>query len=122
MSHVVQIRTEVRDVGALRQAAARLSLPAPQYGKVRLFSAEQEGWAVPLPGWQYPVVFDVGSGAAHFDNYEGRWGEQRQLDQLLQGYAVEKAKLEARKQGYSVSEQSLADGSIKLTVQVGGAA
>ena len=35
--------------------------------------------------------------------------------------AVEKAKLEARKKGHSVSEQKLTDGSIKLTIQVGGA-
>lgn len=36
--------------------------------------------------------------------------------------AVEKARIEARKRGHSVMEQSLADGSIKLTVQIGGAA
>lgn len=36
--------------------------------------------------------------------------------------AFEKAKLEARKQGHTVREQPLSDGSIKLTVQVGGAA
>jgi hypothetical protein len=35
--------------------------------------------------------------------------------------AVEKAKIEARKHGHSVVEHSLPDGSIKLTVQVGGA-
>jgi hypothetical protein len=34
---------------------------------------------------------------------------------------VEKARLEARKQGYDVVEQALGDGSIKLTVHVGGA-
>ena len=34
---------------------------------------------------------------------------------------VEKAKLEAHKAGHCVTEQSLADGSIKLTVQVGRA-
>ncbi|WP_164104557.1 DUF1257 domain-containing protein [Candidatus Laterigemmans baculatus] len=122
MSHVVRIRTEVRDLAALRLATARLSVPSPQYGKVRLFSSEQTGWSVPLTNWRYPVVFDTGSGEAHFDNYQGRWGEQRYLDQLLQAYAVEKAKVEARKQGHSVSEQTLGDGSIKLTVQVGGAA
>jgi len=38
------------------------------------------------------------------------------------GGAVEKTRLEARKQGYDVAEQALADGSIKLTVQVGGGA
>ena len=36
--------------------------------------------------------------------------------------AVEKAKIEARKRGHSVYEQALPDGSIKLTIQVGGGA
>ena len=50
------------------------------------------------------------------------WGEQRQLDAFLQAYTVEKARIEARKKGHSVTEQQLADGSIKLTIQVGGGA
>ncbi len=50
------------------------------------------------------------------------WGEQRELDRFLQGYAVEKARIEARRRGHTVTEQSLADGSIKLTIQVGGVA
>jgi len=36
--------------------------------------------------------------------------------------AFEKTKLEARKKGHSVLEQPLEDGSIKLTIHVGGAA
>ena len=36
--------------------------------------------------------------------------------------AIKKTRLEARKQGYDVLEQSLADGSIKLTIQVAGGA
>ena len=36
--------------------------------------------------------------------------------------AVEKAKIEARKKGHSVIEQRLDNGSVKLTVSVGGAA
>jgi hypothetical protein len=47
------------------------------------------------------------------------WGDKRELDRFLQAYAVEKARIEARRQGHTVTEQSLADGSIKLTVQVG---
>jgi hypothetical protein len=35
---------------------------------------------------------------------------------------VERARLEARRRGHNVVEQSLADGSIKLTIQVGGTA
>jgi hypothetical protein len=57
-----------------------------------------------------------------FDNYGGRWGKQEELDRFLQAHAVEKAKLEARKQAYNVTEQTLTDGSIKIVVQVGGAA
>ena len=77
---------------------------------------------VKLPGWKYPAVFDTHSGQARFDNYNGRWGKQQHLDSFLQNYAVEKAKIESRRQGHSVTEQQLADGSIKLTVNVGGAA
>ena len=50
------------------------------------------------------------------------WGEQRELDSFLQAYAVERARIEARKRGYSFTEQSLSDGSIKVSIQVGGAA
>jgi hypothetical protein len=55
-----------------------------------------------------------------FDNYNGAWGKQCELDKLRQAYGVEKAKLEARRAGHSVSERLLADGSIKLTVSVAG--
>lgn len=50
------------------------------------------------------------------------WGNQQNLDKFLQRHAVEKASLEARRSGHSVTESQLADGSIKLTVSVGGAA
>jgi len=122
VSHIVQIKTEVRDAVAVGAACQRLKLEAPTQGTAKLFSSSATGVIVNLPGWRYPAVFDTQSGQARYDNYEGRWGEQVQLDRFLQGYAVEKAKLEARKKGHTVTEQSLADGSIKLTVSVGGAA
>jgi hypothetical protein len=37
-------------------------------------------------------------------------------------YAVERAKIEARKKGHTVTEQTLPSGEIKLTIRVGGAA
>ena len=48
------------------------------------------------------------------------WGKQKELDKFLQTYACEKARIEARKQGYTVTEQPLTDGSIKLMIQVTG--
>jgi hypothetical protein len=37
----------------------------------------------------------------------------------LQAYAVEAAKLEARKKGYAFSEQQLQNGSIRLEIREG---
>ena len=122
MSHVVQIQTEVRDQMAIRAACGRLVLPEPVYGEVQLYSSREVGWAVRLPGWRYPVVCDVEAAKIAYDNFGGRWGESRQLDRFLQGYAVERARIEARRKGHTVTEQALADGSIKLVIQVGGAA
>ena len=122
MSHVVQIQTQVRDPAAARAACERLHLPLPTQGTVELFSESVTGLVVQLPGWMYPVVCDVNSGALKFDNFNGHWGDQKELDRFLQAYAVEKTKIEARKKGLSVMEQPLADGSIKLTVQVKGGA
>ncbi|MEK6248954.1 MAG: DUF1257 domain-containing protein, partial [Planctomycetales bacterium] len=103
-------------------ACHRLSLAEPTQGKAKLFSSEAEGLIVKLPEWQYPLVCDLASGQLRYDNYAGHWGDQKHLDQFLQAYAVEKAKLEARNRGHGVTEQSLSDGSIKLTVQVAGGA
>ena len=122
MSHIVQIKTEVRDPVAVQTACQRLGLEAPVPGTVTLFAAEASGLLVRLPGWIYPAVFDTRSGQVRFDNYGGRWGEQVQLDRFLQAYAVEKATLEARRKGHTVTEQTLDNGSIKLTVTIGGAA
>ena len=122
MSHNVTIKTEVRDAAAVRAACQRLRLPTPVEGVHELYAGYVAGLGVQLPDWHYPVVCDLATGQVQYDNYEGSWGAQRHLDAFLQGYAVEKAKIEARRQGYACSEQQLQDGSIKLTVNVGGAA
>ena len=47
------------------------------------------------------------------------WGPSAELDRLMQSYAVEKPLREARKQGHAVTEQTLCDGHIKLTIHMG---
>jgi hypothetical protein len=121
MSHVVQIQTQIRDAAAVLAACRRLGLPEPILGTHKLFNGTATGLAVRLPDWNYPVVCELVSGEARYDNYNGRWGDQQQLDRFLQAYAVEKARIEARKKGHSVVEQTLPNGSIKLVIQVGGA-
>jgi hypothetical protein len=120
MSHIVQIKTQVRDATAVQAACARLKLKPPWQGTAKLFAESATGLMVELPEWRYPVVFDLTSGEVKFDNYQGHWGQQAQLDKFLQSYAAEKTKLAARRQGHAVTEQTLPDGSIKLTIAVGG--
>jgi hypothetical protein len=119
LSHIVSIKTEVRDAQAVAEACRRLGLPEPVTGTATLFSGEATGLLVRLPDWNYPVVFDPAAGQVQFDNYGGAWGDRKHLDRFMQVYAVEKARLEARKRGHNVVEQSLPDGSIKLTIQMG---
>jgi hypothetical protein len=122
LSHIVEIKTEVRDEAAVRAACTRLQLPTPEHKTVRLFSATATGLCVQLPGWTYPVVANLQTGQVSYDNYHGHWGEQSRLSQFLQAYSVEKCRIEARRKGHSVSETRLQDGSIRVTVKVGGAA
>ena len=122
MSHVVTLKTEVRDATAVRAACQRLNLPAPVQGMAKLFSGQVAGMAEQLPDWQNPVVCDTTSGQLKYDNFNGRWGDPAQLDRFLQAYAVERARAEARRRGHAVTEAQLPDGSIKLTIQVAGGA
>jgi hypothetical protein len=116
MSHIVTIETRVHDPAAVAAACTRLGLAAPVQGTAKLYGGEATGLLVQLPGWQYPAVIDTLTGNVRFDNFEGRWGDPQHLDKFVQMYSVEKAKLEARKRGYTVSEQSLQDGSIKVQI------
>jgi hypothetical protein len=121
MSHIVTIKTQVRDPVALAAACTRLGLAAPTQGIAELFSGNASGLLVNLPGWRFPVVVDIQAGQVRYDNFNGAWGSQTELDRLLQAYAIEKARIEVRKAGHAVTEQPLPDGSVKLTIHLGGA-
>ena len=120
MSHIVSIKTRVTDAAALSAACRRLGLAEPVQGTAQVFFTAATGLLIALPGWTYPVVADLATGELQYDNYNGSWGDAAELDKLLQAYAVERAKAEARRVGNTVTEQALANGSIKLTIQVAG--
>jgi hypothetical protein len=121
VSHIVTVEARLRDAVALAAACKRLGLAEPVRGTAKLFSAEASGLLVKLPDWLYPVVVDEAEGTLKYDNYNGAWGDPAQLGRLLQAYAVEKARLEARRRGHAVREQALPDGSIRLVITPGGA-
>ena len=117
MSHIVTIETELRDPAAIRAACRRMKLAEPIDGTHKLFAGQHAtGLAVPLPGWRFPIVADTKTGALAYDNYGEAWGKNVELDRFKQAYAIEKAKIEARRAGHSVRETPLADGSVRLTL------
>ena len=60
MSHIATVKTEVKSLHALKAACTRLGIGQPQFGTHRLFGGQTAtGYAVSLPDWHYPVVFDL---------------------------------------------------------------
>ena len=88
MSHIVTIKTEIRDYAAISAACRRLQLPPPIAGTAQLFGGEVSGLIVRLPDWAYPAVIDTTTGQVYFDNFNGAWGDQVELDRFLQGVAL----------------------------------
>ena len=122
MSHIVTVQVEVRDLDAIKSACRRLNLKEPAHGRATLFETEVEGFLIELEDWLYPVVCIVDTGELKYDNFGGQWGDEKHLHRFTQMYTVEKSTLEARRKGYSVVEQTLRDGSVKLTLNAGGVA
>lgn len=98
----MNIEIELHDRAALEAACERLGVKMIE-GIHRLYQTVEEGIGVCLPGWRYPVVIK-NDGTVSYDNYGGQWGNISELNKLRAYYGVEKAKIEARKKGYSVYE------------------
>jgi hypothetical protein len=122
LSHIVEVKTQVRDPAAVAAACRRLALPEPVRGTAELYSGDVCGLIVRLPDWAYPVVIDTDTGTIRFDNYNGAWGDEQHLHRFQQAYVVEQSRIEARKKSYLTTEQSLGDGSIMVEIEVGGSA
>ena len=119
MSHIVTLKVEVQDFEAISAACRRMKLQEPVHGKAVLFEKEVEGVIVQLPEWLYPIVCDLSEKQIKYDNYNGSWGDEKHLNRFVQLYGVEKARLEARRKGYSFEEQELEDGQIKAVIGLG---
>jgi len=124
MSHVASVKTQVKDRNLLARVCSALGLPhVPGPQTVDLYERAVAGdFSVKLPGWNYPVVVNTATGEVHFDNYAGRWGDSKQLDKLLQEYAVavvEEQTYQLTLQGWTVERQTLANGDVQIVLSQG---
>lgn len=115
MSHTMNIDLEIRDLDALAACAEKLGLKI-ETGTFDLFSTRETGTAIFLKDWQYPAIVR-NDGTVAFDTYNGTWGNEARLHELTAHYGLEKAKIEARKKGYSIIE-SINEESQELELRI----
>lgn len=90
MSHITECKVELTNEEALIAAIEYLGLESLGKKEFSLYSGQKAtGLGVSLEGWSYPVVIDCENGKAWYDNYNGRWGQQEQLDKLVQEYSAQ---------------------------------
>lgn len=118
MSHTMNIKLEIRDIPVFVTTCNRLGYEVLGQGQYSLYDASHVGVGVHLPGWKFPVIVK-NDGSVAYDDYHGKWGDVADLNKLKSYYGLEKAKLEARRQGYSVTEV-VNDNELALKIQVGG--
>jgi hypothetical protein len=140
MSHVAEIEIQITDLAALAAACRRLGFVFREgqktyrwYGRwegdyplPEGFSQEDLGkcdHAIQVPGADYEVGVvkaRQGMGYRLLWDFWSQGGLTERLggkaEKLVQAYGVEKAKREARKQGFSVYETTRKDGSVRLTL------
>jgi len=122
MSHFTSIKTQIKDIDALRLASTELGLALLQNANARGYNENKiKGDYVirlkgpydialnRLPDSSYGVTADLWAG--HVEKEVGK-----SYGRLLQLYAVHKATKEARKKGHFVSRSAKQDGSIKLVI------
>lgn len=94
-SHTVSVSVEFRSPEAFAAAAIALGGEDLGHGCHKLFEDSHTGRAVQLPGWTFPIV--LAGGELKFDNYNGKWGDQKDIDRLTAEYTLA-ASVEAAEQ------------------------
>ena len=124
MSHKVTLSLSIKDKACLKRACNALKITFQEGSHtVRQFTTyTPTEFSVQLPGWNYPVAINLQSGEVVFDNYNGSWGDIKQLHRLAQEYALQVAESEASVQdllmrGYVATRVSHANGQIDLVIE-----
>jgi len=120
MSHLSSITTVITNEEAVSRSCRELGLEAPAHGTYKLFRAEVKGLGVRLPDWQFPIVINTDTGKVSFDNYNGSWGKQVELDKFTQRYSLEVGKMDAEAKSLQYEEIPLENGERLLRVYLGG--
>ena len=124
MSHFTTIKTQIKDIEALRSACQEMGLSLLQNSEARgYYENKIKGdYVIRLKG-PYDIALNKqpdGSFGLTADFWQGHVESEvgQGYDKLLQLYGVHKAIREARKKGHLVSRTAHQNGSIKLSISV----
>jgi hypothetical protein len=122
MSHFTTIKTQVKDIEALRSACQEMGLSLQQNAEARgYYENKTKGdYVIRLKG-PYDIALNKqpdGSFGLTADLWNGHVEKEvgQGFGKLLQYYGIHKATLEARKKGHLVRRSQQQNGSIKLTI------
>lgn len=125
MSHFTTIKTEIRNVAALKEAARALGLTLEEKGEVR-------GYAGRTTNADYVIRlasdYDIGFCLTKDKTYEivADWFSPsvaqaigKNGGRLLQEYSYAVLKMEARRRGQMITRKTLEDGTVQVTIRGG---
>ncbi len=122
MSHFTEIKTQIKDIEALRAACEELGLPLLQNAEARgYYENKTKGdYVIKLNG-PYDIALNQqpdGTFGLTADLWNGHVEKEvgQGYGKLLQLYGVHKATSEARRKGHLVRRSQLKDGAIKLVI------
>ena len=123
MSHFTTIKTQIKDLDALKSACAELNLPVLEKAQARGYYGNilKGDFVIKLKG-PYDIAVQKqkdGTFGLTSDLFAGHVEKEvgSNYGKLLQLYAVHKAMKEARRKGHLVTRQHKTDGTIKLVIQ-----
>jgi hypothetical protein len=122
MSHFTEIKTEIRDADALRDACSELGLTLLENTEARGYNkaARHGEYVIRLKG-PYDIALNRDGNrtlSLTTDWWNGHVEKEvgKNYGRLLQLYGVHKATREARRRGFTVRRARLKDGAVKLTI------
>ena len=98
-SETRQVKTQMKNMEALKQAVKSLKGTILDGDTHRLFSGTVKGVGIKLPKWNYPLVLKE-DGTLAYDDYNGRWGDKNDIKKLQQEYTLHAAIQGALQFGY----------------------
>ena len=123
MSHFTTIKTEIKDLSALRSVCAEMGLVLLQNAAARGYGQTEmrAPYVIRLKG-PYDIALNRRANGTYeliTDWWAGHVAKEvgPGFGRLLQLYGVHKATLEARKRGYRLRRENQPNGEIKLILQ-----